>query len=156
EPDSPRRAGQTTRDRPSAIDIFLSVSPAKKAIQRPSGEKNGSRTEIASPIICSESASSFLSTRRGAPPTGAATYAIVVPSGETAIWLSGSGKSIPGGRSNESIDSRGSGNVAGFSLDGRQAFSSIADAARTRRSTPVIASHVERARLGAGSACWLR
>ena len=64
--DAPRRASHTTCERPSAIDIFLIVSPLKKPTHWPSGEKNGSRTSIASPTTCSDAESSLLSTRRGA------------------------------------------------------------------------------------------
>jgi hypothetical protein len=35
-------------------------------------------------MICSAEASSFLSSKRGAWPADAATYAIMLPSGETA------------------------------------------------------------------------
>jgi hypothetical protein len=94
-------AWHTTLDRPSTIEIFLIASPAMNPIHWLSGEKNGSRTSSASPTICSDSAFSFLSTRRDAWPAAAGDVGDHRPVGRDRDLILRSGKSIPGGSSND-------------------------------------------------------
>ncbi len=102
---APDRTCAMTCDRPSAMDNFLNVSPAKNPIHRPSGEKNGSRASIVSLRDRGFSAvSRRFNSSRGASPAATAMYAIIVPFGETAIWFSSdAGKFMLAGRTNGQI-----------------------------------------------------